>query len=125
MKKIRGKTKVKLVFLIVIILSLTFIVLIAKQVQDIRQRAATTTLDYTQYVIDTLSNFIKKKKKKAIDGSVADINVHYPLLQKGVDSEASGGIFHPDSTAVCDFKPTARHVDAECDPFLRLNRGHG
>ena len=52
-------------------------------------------LNYTPDVRDILINFIKKNRKKAIDGSVADINVQYPLFQKGVDSEASRGIFHP------------------------------
>ncbi len=79
MKKIRGKTKVKLVFLIVIILSLTFIVLIAKQVQDIRQRAATTTLDYTQYV-------------NLIQSSGRQVFMRYPLGRIGLWSLTDGEV---------------------------------
>src|SRR5207302_9624646 len=79
MKKIRGKTKVKLVFLIVIILSFTFIVVIAKQVQDIRQRAATTTLDYTQYV-------------NLIQSSGRQVFMRYPLGRIGLWSLTDGEV---------------------------------
>ncbi len=50
LKNIFGSTKLPFVFLVVISMLLAFILVIGTQWLEIRQRGATSPIDYTQYV---------------------------------------------------------------------------
>ena len=85
MKNILGGTKLRLVVLVVISLFLAFILVIGNQRQEIRQRAATSPIDYTQYVHMV-------QGPGAPNNSDRQVFMRYPLGRVGLWSRDRGEI---------------------------------
>ena len=85
MKNIFGFTKPQMVFLIVISLFLVFILVIGNLWQETRQRAATSLIDYTQYV-----NMVQGPGMPS--NSDRQVFMRYPLGRVGLWSRDTGEI---------------------------------
>src|SRR5215467_454161 len=85
MKNILRSTKLWLVFLMVMSLFLAFILVIGNQRQELRQRAATSPRDYTQYV-----NMVQGPGVP--NNSDRQVFMRYPLGRVGLWSRDTGEI---------------------------------